>query len=179
MAREGEEGPRTANAGPEDHDGSMDKVTGPKSSGTELVPTKGLRAKSGHLERSWVAHRLVRDLAIGELPQNKLAEMYGVSGASITNFKKRHLYEIEEVRNNLADEYAGVWVAQKMERIRAYQQKVEEMLEGRTPRHAEVLMGLLKGVAEELGDLPARTQVNVSNETVTYQVVGIPLEDMK
>jgi hypothetical protein len=37
----------------------------------------------------------------------------------------------------------------------------------------------LKAVAEELGQLPARQQVNVSTENVTYQIVGIDVGDLQ
>jgi len=147
---------------------------------TELEPRRsdGAVARKNHLERGWVKHRLIRDFALGEKNGKELAEQYGVSSTSISQFKKRHSLEIEEVRNNLADEYAGVWVAQKLARIQEYQQAAEKMAAGNSPRNAEVLVSILKAVAEELGQLPARTQVNVSNENVTYEIVGISVDDI-
>lgn len=146
----------------------------------ELSPVRSDRrpAQKGHLERGWVKHRLIRDFALGEKSGAELAVIYGVSKNSISLFKKRNALEIEEVRNNLADEYAGVWVAQKMARIQEYQEAAEKMARGSSPRNAEVLVTILKAVAEELGQLPARTQVQVSTENVTYQVVGINPEDL-
>ena len=141
-------------------------------------PPASRPAVKGHLERGWVAHRLIRDFALGEKTGTELAEQYGVSPTSISLFKRRHALEIEEVRNNLADEYAGVWVAQKLNRIREYQAAAEKMAEGKSPRNAEVLVTILKAVAEELGQLPARTQVNISNETVTYEIVGVSVDDI-
>ncbi len=132
----------------------------------------------GALERGWVKHRLIRDFALGEKSGQELSAQYGVSATSISAFKKRHALEIEEVRNNLADEYAGVWVANKLDRIRQYQEAAEQMAAGKTARSAEVLVTILKAVAEELGQLPARTQVNVSNENVTYEIVGINPDDI-
>ena len=149
-------------------------------SSKELEPRRsdGRAAVKGHLERGWVKHRLIRDFALGEKTQKELAAQYGVSQTSISQFKRRHALEVEEVRNNLADEYAGVWVAQKLARIQEYQQAAEKMASGTSPRNAEVLVTILKAVAEELGQLPARTQVNVSNETTVYQVVGISEDDI-
>ena len=146
----------------------------------ELTPVRSDRrpATKGHLERSWVKHRLIRDFALGEKTGAELAEIYGVSRNSISAFKKRYGLEIEEVRNNLADEYAGVWVAQKLERIRQYQEAAEKMASGASPRNQEVLVSILKAVAEELGQLPARTQVNVSQENVTYEIVGVSVDDI-
>lgn len=140
--------------------------------------SKSRPAVKGHLERGWVKHRLIRDFALGEKTGQELARQYGCSSTSISQFKKRHALEIEEVRNNLADEYAGVWVAQKLERIREYQEAAEKMARGESARNQEVLVSILKAVAEELGQLPARTQVNVSNENVTYEIVGVSLEDL-
>ena len=147
----------------------------------ELVSPKredGGTPRKNHLERGWVRHRLIREFALGEKTQRTLAAQYGASQTSISSFKKRHEFEIEEVRNNLADEYAGVWVAKKLERIREYQSAAEKMANGTSPRNQEVLVTILKAVAEELGQLPARTQVNVSNETTVYQVVGISEDDI-
>lgn len=147
---------------------------------TELSPVRsdGRRPVKGHLERGWVKHRLMRDLALGEKTGQTLAEQYGVSRTSISNFKKKYGMEIEDVRNNLADEYAGAWVAQKMNRIAEYQNAAEKMANGASPRNAEVLVTILKAVAEELGQLPARTQVSVNTQQVTYQVVGIDPEEL-
>jgi hypothetical protein len=158
--------------------GEMDRVEGPRKSGTELAPAERQRAVRGALERSWTKHRLIRDMALGEKTGAELARIYGVSAAAISLFKKRHLHEVEEIRENLADEYAGVWVARKLERIRSYQDAAEKMSSGESPRQAEVLVGILKAVAEELGDLPARQQVTVNTADVTYQIIGIDIEDL-
>lgn len=153
---------------------------GASESSKELDPKpKGRPATKNHLERGWVKHRLVRDFALGEKTGMQLAKQYGVSQTSISAFKKRHAFEIEEVRNNLADEYAGVWVANKMARIQEYQQAAEKMANGTSPRNQEVLVSILKAVAEELGQLPARTQVQVNTAEVTYQIVGIDPELLK
>lgn len=152
----------------------------PMQGGADLSPVRsdGKKPRRGHLERGWVKHRLIRDLALGEKNGEQLGQIYGCSRSAISMFRSRYSLEIEEVRNNLADEYAGVWVAQKLERIREYQNAAEKMAEGNTPRNAEVLVSILKAVAEELGQLPARTQVNVSTEQVTYQIVGVDPEDI-
>ena len=53
--------------------------------------------------------------------------------------------------------------------------KSREQFEMRTHKR---LLDTLKAVAEELGDLPARTQVNISNENVTYEIVGVSVDDI-
>lgn len=161
---------------------ASDVVVSRGGDGTELEraakPPRGQTARKGHLERGWVKHRLIRDFALGEKTGAQLAEQYGVSQTSISAFKKRNAMEIEDVRNNLADEYAGVWVAQKMARIAEYQQAAEKMANGTSARNQEVLVSILKAVAEELGQLPARTQVQVNTQNVTYEIVGINPEDL-
>lgn len=153
---------------------------GASSQPAELTPVRsdGRRPTKNHLERGWVRHRLIRDFALGEKSGRELAGIYGCSQTSISAFKKRYALEIEEVRNNLADEYAGVWVAKKIDRIREYQGAAEKMAAGTSPRNAEVLVSILKAVAEELGQLPAKTQVSISNETTVYEIVGIDPEDI-
>jgi hypothetical protein len=159
--------------------GEMDRVEGPRKSGKDLAPAERQRATRGALERSWTRHRLIRDMALEEKTGAELARIYGVSPAAISLFKKRHLHEVEEIRENLADEYAGVWVARKLERIRSYQDAAEKMSSGESPRQAEVLVGILKAVAEELGDLPARQQVTVNTADVTYQILAVDIEDLQ
>lgn len=167
-----------------DKDVVLAKPTGDPMQGTSgevaLSPKRSDGpARRNQLERGWVAHRLIRDFALGEKTGVELAEQYGVSSNAISNFKKRHALEIEEVRNNLADEYAGVWVANKLNRIREYQAAAEKMSNGSSPRNQEVLVSILKAVAEELGQLPARNQTNVQTDTVVYQVVGINVDDLR
>lgn len=170
--------PRKPDVTVEKSDGDPMSAT---SAGKELTPvarSDSRPARKGHLERGWVKHRLIRDFALGEKTGRELAEIYGVSQNSISAFKKRYALEIEEVRNNLADEYAGVWVANKLARIQEYQQAAEKMAAGHSPRNQEVLVSILKAVAEELGQLPARTQVNVSTETTVYEIVGVSADDI-
>lgn len=156
------------------------KGDGDPMQGTKELAERPVRrtATKGALERAWVKHRLIRDFALGEKTGVQLSEQYGVSRNSITLFKQKFAMEIEEVRNNLADEYAGVWVARKMDRIREYQEAAEKMASGQSPRNAEVLVTILKAVAEELGQLPARTQVNVNTEITKYEIVGINPDDI-
>lgn len=135
-------------------------------------------ARRGALERGWNKHKLMRELAIGEKKNYQLAKAYGVSTPAISEFKRRHKGEIEEVKEKMADEYVGLWVASKLSRLAVYQEAAEKMAKGYTPRDAEVLVGILKAVAEELGDLPARTQVQVNTGDVTYAVIGIDPDDL-
>jgi len=51
-------------------------------------------------------------------------------------------------------------------------------ISGRLPIPALETDFIFAAVAEELGDLPARTQVNISNENVTYEIVGLSVDDI-
>jgi len=140
------------------------------------IPTKN------PLERGWRKAQLIRELARGELSQTRLGEIHGVSQASISRFATRYSGDIEMVRYHLAERLQEgaehLWVANKQNRLAEYQSTAERMAEVNTPRSHEIKLAALKAVAEELGDLPARTQVNVSQQTVSYEIVGIPYEDI-
>jgi hypothetical protein len=69
--------------------------------------------------------KLIRALATGEKTRAELARERGVTATAISEFRKRHADAIAEVAANVADEYAGLWIAQKRERLAAYQQNAE------------------------------------------------------
>ena len=85
-------------------------------------------------------------------------------------------------RAQLAEKAHGelehLWVANKVNRIAEYQATAERMTELNTPRSHEIKISAMKAVAEELGDLPARTQVDITQTTVAYELVGISVEDI-
>lgn len=54
-----------------------------------------------------------------------MARYYEVSPAAITQFARRHAEEIEELKANADAELNKLWIAQKAERVREYQQDVE------------------------------------------------------
>jgi hypothetical protein len=143
----------------------------PSDSSAEVAPRVRIP-----LEKGWARAKLIRELALQEQPQTELAEYYGVAQSTIATFKKRHWVEIERIRNNLADEYADLWIAQKRNRLAELQAAAEKLAGKPDARSAEVLAKLLKDAAEELGDLPTRTQVNVNTANVTYEIVGVDPE---
>lgn len=76
------------------------------------------------LERAAVRIPLIRDLAEGIL-QVEAAAKYEVGQPAIAHFVRRHSAEIEHVRANLEDVYAGIWIAEKAERLKRYAADVE------------------------------------------------------
>jgi hypothetical protein len=60
---------------------------------------------------------LVRDLALGELTHEQLAEKYGPAQQSITNFSHRNADAIRRAKQVQSDEYQGLGYAEKWERL--------------------------------------------------------------
>lgn len=129
--------------------------------------------------KGFVAAKLIRELAIDEKPQTQLAEEYGVRQSTISMFKTRHAQRITEVRDDLANEFAGLWIAMKANRLAEYQADVEAInakaqASKTTMADSEMIRtkaSLLKSVAEELGQLPGRAST-VINTPVVYQIQG-------
>lgn len=139
------------------------------------------------LERGHVRLALIRDLAGGEHTGAKLAKKYGVCAQAISEFKRRHEAAIAEVRGKLDDEFAGLWVARKAARLAEYENDllcIQEAIElaaeaagddAPPPVPADLLRAkhrALRAVAEELGQLPTRMDVQVSGEVVHYAFGG-------
>ena len=123
--------------------------------------------------------QLCRALAAGEVSRADLARRYGVSRPYITQFAKTHEAEIETIKARLEDEFAGLWIADKAARVAAYQGDYFATLEHPNADHHEWVKartGILHNVAEELGQLPPRTTVNVA--AVTHVVMGVDLDNL-
>lgn len=159
------------------------------------------RGKLSGLKR----HALIRELALGELTQAKLAKKYDVTTGGITQFKQRHLEQIQAIQADANDEYAGLLINDKVARLRAY----EEMLEvAMTPQpkvtpagkivhrvsinkdgeqeEEEILevdlMGAaraLRQAAEELGQIPNKVTLSGDvNTTTVYRIEGVSDSDL-
>lgn len=159
--------------------------------------TKADRSKLGGLVR----RQVVRDLALSGKTQDELAEKYGVSQQAVSQFKARNAEEIAAVAAAADDEFAGILIAQKQNRLAAYQELVEKALEP-TPKvtpagkliklvdedgSEKVVMEVdvraaatvLKQAAEEMGQLPTRLQVSGDMQTTTtYRIEGVDPSDL-
>lgn len=145
-------------------------------------------AERGALERGHIRLALIRELASGEQTQAALAEKYGVSTAAVSQFKDRHALRIDEVRRNADQEYAGVWIAEKRNRIEELQGVVEYChdLLGDSEKQARVNVGTaevirtalsaLHQASEELGQLPARGLRHEGGVSVRYVIEGVDPE---
>jgi len=114
---------------------------------------------------------LVRDLALGELTHEQLAEKYDRHPQAITNFSSRNKDEIRRARQVQSDEYQGLGYAEKWERL-AFREQMLRDIEARLEdpdlshtqrnRYSVTADKLLRSIAEERGQLYARSQLEVS-----------------
>lgn len=132
--------------------------------------------RAGALERGHIRLKLMRDLAAGEHSQTDLARRYGVTQPAISQFAQRHAERIADVASRLDDEFAGLWVAEKAARIAELQQQVDSIADTMGDPNAAAKAGLgaaemyrvqqqaLRAIADELGQIPARVQVQHSGQ---------------
>ncbi len=148
------------------------------------VPLKAVDKKSSGRIPPWRRLPLMRELADPQRTQAAMAVEYGVTGAAITLFKQRYAHEIAQIRADYDNKFAGLWVADKLNRIATYEADIEAIeaksqKDGSTMADADMLRvkgSFLKAVAEELGQLPGR--VNVAVVPVEHIIVGVNPEDL-
>lgn len=131
--------------------------------------------------------KLIRELALSGKTQRQLAEEYGVVESSMTEFKQRNADAVNAVREDAANEFAGIWIADKANRVMAYkeqvefiQDRIEQGLEDDPVASLKVVQAGLKAVAEEMGQLTARVAVQADvTAKVNYRVEGVDTEALK
>jgi predicted transcriptional regulator len=142
---------------------------------------------------------LQQDLAHGGMSQEKLGEKYGVSQQAVSDFAARHAATIQQIRDDAADEFAGLAIAKKAARLEVYRELLDACMQpvpkvaGKDAKYvrdedgqivyeidAGVASKILRQVAEELGHLPNR--VTLSGDvgvTTNYTVNGVAPEGLK
>jgi predicted transcriptional regulator len=133
----------------------------------------------GPLTRGWVKQKLCRELAVGEKTQVQLAEEYGVSQPRISQFLKEHSTRVNEIRENLADEFAGMWIADKRARLAELEEMADRIGPSRDPNKMRLVKELLKQAAEELGQIPTKANVTIDQHRITYAVEGVDPEKLR
>jgi hypothetical protein len=125
-------------------------------------------------------YALCRELAKGERTRTVLAREFGVTSSAITKFARVNAARIEQIRAAIDSEFAGLWLADKTQRIASYEADLELSGEGERAGHFEQIRTrteIRKAVAEELGQLPTRG-VQVTG-TVTHILEGIDVDDLR
>lgn len=120
--------------------------------------------------------QLKRELAAGEVKRTVLAKKYDVTTGYITQFAQRYAREIDEIKDKLDDEFAGLWIADKSKRLDAYEDLYSQASDHPHAGHHEWIKaraGILSNVAKELG------QDHESGTTVNHIIVGVNLEGLK
>jgi predicted transcriptional regulator len=132
------------------------------------------------LETPWTRRQLITELALSDKTQTRLAEEYGVTQQSVSDFAARHANEIQVVREHTEDEFAGLALAVKANRLATYEDIVRRLTvqlneaDAIDEKTAASLAKILRNVAEELGHLPNR--VTLGGEvgvTTRYTVEGV------
>jgi hypothetical protein len=155
------------------------------------------------LEVPWTRRKLVVDLALSGMTQTALAGKYGVTQPAISDFLGRHRTEVDAVRADSENEFAGIAIAEKAIRLATYLDVLDTALKPvpKVNAKGEIMMGLpdengerhpimeidagvaqkiLRNVAEELGHLPNR--VTLGGEvgvTTNYKIDGVDPENLK
>lgn len=147
-------------------------------------------AKPGALEVPHVRLQLIRELAKGEQSQAKLARRHGVTPGAMTRFVQRHAERIADVASKLDDEFAGLWVAEKANRLAHLQAQVESIADTMGDPEAAAKAGVgaaemyrvqqqaLRAIADELGQIPAKVQVQHSGQ-LDVRLNGVDLEALR
>lgn len=72
-----------------------------------------------------VRHALIRDIVDAKMNTRALCDKYGCTADGLASFKRRHRDTIETVKANLENKLAGLWIADKWQRVASYQTTVE------------------------------------------------------
>lgn len=102
---------------------------------------------------------LMRELAKGEKRKSELAREYRISTGRVTQFSQEHEREIDQIKKDINNEFAGMWAAEKQNRIQAYQDEIDRMGDSNFFEHVRAKAKILHQISEELGQLPPRQQM--------------------
>ena len=140
------------------------------------TPTNGNYRNRKYVEnytlegRAWTRRKLMRELALGTKTHAELAKEYGATREAVSRFKGRHLREISEIIDRSTDEFAGIAITEKANRLAMYQDQVEQ---AEDRGDWKLVARLLRQVAEEMGHLPSRMQISGAVDVHTsYTVTG-------
>lgn len=129
----------------------------------------------------WRKTQLIQELALRNLTSRELGAKYEVSPEAVRNFAHRYRHEINLVKQDEDAQIRLLAISSKVNRLAEYQEDVEilnEQIQQRPdPAYFRVKHTALKNAAEEMGHLPPRTNIQVTQQ-VAYLVGGIDAEDV-
>jgi len=123
---------------------------------------------------------LQRALAAKEETRSAIARRFHVSPSYVTQFAKRYALEIDTIKADLDNAFAGLWSVSKVHRVMALEQEYALLLNSDKKDHhewAKARMQAIHQIAEEMGDLPPRATVTVV--PVEHVIVGVDLDALK
>jgi len=122
--------------------------------------------------------QLLRELADG-IPGARLAEKYGVTEPRISQIRTKHAAEIEAIRTEAENAAAGLWIAEKMNRVAEHEGIVDMLRGSPDPKDVSRVQTSLHSVAEEMGQLPNRVTLSGEVKTVHHVIEGVDPNDVK
>lgn len=151
------------------------------------------RKARGYLDRGWIRTRLIIELARNEKTHTHLGKQFGCSTRAVSHFRKRNEQEIAEARQDITDEFVGIWAAQKSARLSELEQDVidcnslirQEMAlpEPDTDSLSRLWRAKQKAVrliAEELGQIPRAMDLKLDQKVLEFVIKGgVDMENMK
>ena len=155
----------------------MDRTNGdPQSSGEDgpQASPQPSGQRPGFLERPGRRRKLQLEMARGEKTMRDLAREYGVDIHAITKFRDRHEDTISAMRADIENEFAGLWIAQKAERL---SEMIELYADAVSPRDRETKLSVLRHAAEELGQIPNKTTIDMT-VAAKVELVGIDTDEL-
>lgn len=141
---------------------------------------------------------MIRDIALSGMTQKEIGEKYGVGQSSVSEFATRNREAINAVRADADNEYAGILIAQKRERLALLEEIADEAMKP-TPKidnkgnHVQdrdgeyvyeidgrAAMQAVKQAAEEMGQLPTRLQISGGLDVKTnYTIDGVDPNELR
>lgn len=109
-----------------------------------------------------------------------VADEWNLSNQSLTYFKRDNAREIAAIAEDLDNQFAGQWVADKQARIEAYMREYDILNKHKYHDHHEwskARQAALRAIAEELGQIPGRGGVTIN--VAQHMVIGVEVEDLQ
>lgn len=122
-------------------------------------------------------NKLIHALAKANKSQRAIAAELECSPAYVTEFKQKHIDEIEAHRQVILEQMVELSIRGQEWRLRELQFDVEMLRGWRSPAAVTARMQVLKHVAEELGQMPERNRVVVI--PVQHVVEGVDMKALE